>query len=276
VSYTSIEFQDFDRLPEPAFTVESETSGCRPLTVAFVDRSFRANSLLWDFGDGNVSTQRNPVHTYRTSGRFTVRLTAFNNIGEAVVVRTNLIDVTKFDVDFDAVSTTVNDPSGRVRMINRTPETGAGYSYIWDFGDGFFSTEREPVHYYNQSGVYGVRLVGINPAGCRDTLDKVNYMRINVPNSQAEAAVTSELLMTLAPNPVMDVIGLTVEMPAAGNAVIEVMDLQGRVVLQRSLGFLPLGENKLSLTDFDFAQGIYQLRFQTGNHTGTARFLVVE
>lgn len=36
---------------------------------------------LWDFGDGNTSTMQNPVHTYASSGTYTICLTTSGNCG---------------------------------------------------------------------------------------------------------------------------------------------------------------------------------------------------
>ena len=36
-------------------------------------------SLLWDFGDGNQSTDTDPTHIYTASGNYTIILTAYNN-----------------------------------------------------------------------------------------------------------------------------------------------------------------------------------------------------
>lgn len=43
-------------------------------TYTFQDQSTSASSWFWDFGDGNTSTLQNPVHTYATSGSYTVSL----------------------------------------------------------------------------------------------------------------------------------------------------------------------------------------------------------
>jgi hypothetical protein len=52
-------------------------SGAAPLTVAFRDTSTGSpTNWRWDFGDGTTSYARNPSHTYRASGRYTVRLVA--------------------------------------------------------------------------------------------------------------------------------------------------------------------------------------------------------
>lgn len=42
------------------------------------NRSFRATSFLWDFGDGNTSSETQPQHTYTTEGEYTIKLIAFN------------------------------------------------------------------------------------------------------------------------------------------------------------------------------------------------------
>lgn len=47
-------------------------------TYYFIDQSSDAVSWLWDFGDGNTSTQQNPVHTYANNNPRTVTLTINN------------------------------------------------------------------------------------------------------------------------------------------------------------------------------------------------------
>jgi len=47
-----------------------------PFDVNFISLSSSiATEHLWDFGDGEFSTERNPTHTYKITGLFTVRLT---------------------------------------------------------------------------------------------------------------------------------------------------------------------------------------------------------
>jgi PKD repeat protein len=48
------------------------------LKVTFTNFSQNATSYSWNFGDGNTSTETNPVHTYAAPGNFTVVLTATN------------------------------------------------------------------------------------------------------------------------------------------------------------------------------------------------------
>lgn len=47
------------------------------LTVQFTDQSAgTVQGYFWDFGDGNTSTQQNPIHTYAAGGSYTVCLIA--------------------------------------------------------------------------------------------------------------------------------------------------------------------------------------------------------
>jgi len=48
-------------------------------SLALTNGSSNYESLMWDFGDGNQSTDINPTHTYSASGNYTVTLTAYNN-----------------------------------------------------------------------------------------------------------------------------------------------------------------------------------------------------
>ncbi len=70
------------------------TAGSEPLAVQFMDRSsFDPSRWHWSFGDGEVSNQRNPVHTYEEDGTFTVKLTVSNDEGTDTEIREQYIAV---------------------------------------------------------------------------------------------------------------------------------------------------------------------------------------
>ena len=52
-------------------------------TISFTDNSSNASTWLWEFGDGNTSTQQNPVHTFETFGSYMVRLTITDGMGNS-------------------------------------------------------------------------------------------------------------------------------------------------------------------------------------------------
>ncbi len=49
------------------------------LQITFTSAVTNADTLLWDFGDGNLSTLANPTHTYASQGNYEVCLTADND-----------------------------------------------------------------------------------------------------------------------------------------------------------------------------------------------------
>lgn len=62
--------------PVPSFDYSSSA-----LTLTFYNTSLQSTTYEWDFGDGETSTEENPVHTYANSGAYTVTLNATNDDG---------------------------------------------------------------------------------------------------------------------------------------------------------------------------------------------------
>ena len=61
--------------PVASFTASPGT-GTAPLEVKFTDQSTgNPGSYVYDFGDGVKTTGKDPVHTYRIPGTYTVTLT---------------------------------------------------------------------------------------------------------------------------------------------------------------------------------------------------------
>jgi hypothetical protein len=68
------------------------TYGKAPLTVTFTDTSDASPiKWNWDFGDGSISTEQNPVHTFTTAGAYTITLKATNDIGSDTMTKTSFI-----------------------------------------------------------------------------------------------------------------------------------------------------------------------------------------
>ena len=81
--------------------------GNSPLTVTFTDQSIgNHTSLYWDFGDGETSNDKNPIHTYMADGIYTVKLTASGASGESYAVKRNYIVVGRWleSLDLDIPS----------------------------------------------------------------------------------------------------------------------------------------------------------------------------
>jgi gliding motility-associated-like protein len=64
----------------------SPNPGRENTPTSFTNTSIEAVRYLWDFGDGETSTQTNPVHQYNVTGTFNACLVAFNQFGCADTV----------------------------------------------------------------------------------------------------------------------------------------------------------------------------------------------
>ncbi len=63
-------------------------------TVNFINSSTnRINSYLWNFGDGETSTEENPQHTYASVGNYTVSLTTTNDSGSNTKEKVNFVNI---------------------------------------------------------------------------------------------------------------------------------------------------------------------------------------
>ncbi|MBU1487590.1 PKD domain-containing protein, partial [bacterium] len=95
---------DFDAVP---------TIGPAPLSVSFSNLSTGSIlSCLWDFGDGDESTFKNPAHTYNNPGIYTVSLTVSDTCGSD----SKDISVTVGEHVLDASDATLISEDGKTRI----------------------------------------------------------------------------------------------------------------------------------------------------------------
>jgi PKD repeat protein len=83
------------RIPVASFTVDNVT-GIAPMRVNLTDNSLYADSVLWDFGDRQTSTDRNTFHIYNVAGTYTITLTAIgpfvnNTVTQQIIVNQPVI-----------------------------------------------------------------------------------------------------------------------------------------------------------------------------------------
>lgn len=69
-----------DPVPAPTVQLFSSVDG---YVVAFTATATNTDSYAWEFGDGTVSVEQNPVHTYDQSGTYTAKVTVTGEGGSA-------------------------------------------------------------------------------------------------------------------------------------------------------------------------------------------------
>jgi PKD repeat protein len=157
---------------EPNTLFTTSTDGSDNLSLIFRSYSTDAASYLWDFGDGNTSTEANPDYTYATGGLYTVKLTTTSSDG---LIATDSSDVSPVYVDFD-----FSIIDSEVTFENLS----SGVSELeWDFGDETSTTwdseddtvedsNYNPIHIYPTEETYQTTLTVTNFLGEEVSISK--------------------------------------------------------------------------------------------------------
>lgn len=147
--------------PIPQFTASPPTQSFPNAMVTFTNLTNAGTwSYLWRFGDGNTSTVTAPTHTYATPGDYTVKLIVTN--GECSDSISSLVRI----LPTPPISDFAEIPQGcepwTATLVNNSQY---GTSYLWDFGDGTYSNNVNPVHTWYLGGIYTVTLTVTGPGG---------------------------------------------------------------------------------------------------------------
>ncbi len=154
---------------------------CAPLTWTFsstIQSIDPVVSYLWDFGDGTTSAAANPTHVFGV-GSYKIKLviTTAGGCTDSAVVDPGITTTLKPVPNFTA---TPKDVCAYVPVNFTDLTTGTATSWLWDFGDGGTSTDQNPIHIYEDTGYFDVKLKVCN-GGCCDTIRFKKYIHITPP-----------------------------------------------------------------------------------------------
>jgi gliding motility-associated-like protein len=183
---------------EPFFSPDHKTF-CDSGTVYFTNYTLTNDpivSSVWDFGDGNTSTDKDAIHNFSQPGQYIVSLTVTTQAGCNKSI-TDTIRVYKTPVPsiiIDSV-TCINTPI-IIKGPLSAPDSTAVYN--WNLGNGTTSTQVNPPITYTKEGPYNITLEVTNILGCKGNASK-NIIVAPLP------------VITVAPNIVVPVgAGITI------------------------------------------------------------------
>ena len=158
-------------------------SGYAPAEVTFTNKSLNATGYLWNFGNGQTSTDANPVVFYETPGIYTVTLTStpLNDVHYNKLVKTMAVNVKDPLAGLTKVLyfTTRGADGGGVHMVILTDEapivqdfetvelsrpygifadSSSGKVFVSDYSLGY-------IYRFNSDGKNPVRILDINVPG---------------------------------------------------------------------------------------------------------------
>lgn len=124
--------------------------------VAFAaDAIGGTNKYFWTFGDGQVSNEIAPVHTYKKPGLYKVTLSVKNPKGCADHITKKIqVDSLPCVADFEY---RIDYMKREIKFINMS-KGKIGKSF-WQFGDGSIATTKDAIHKFPKLGIFKVSLV---------------------------------------------------------------------------------------------------------------------
>jgi gliding motility-associated-like protein len=197
---TSISVTAFDK-PHANFYVAPDSFGCAPFKANFFDATTGTipTSWSWQFGDGGVSTAKDPLHNYLVNGLYDVTLVAADANGckdsltkpqfmklrkpTAFFIADSVIGCTPFTVNFDA--------SG-----SQSDTAITLYTWVTNSQTLPFNAPNDSLQYsYTDGGIYDVTLSVTDAFGCSDTFSRPQYINValaGIPDSVVMKRATVE------------------------------------------------------------------------------------
>ncbi|MCW3084600.1 MAG: hypothetical protein JWP12_1966 [Bacteroidetes bacterium] len=155
--------------PEADYTLESPVA-CKMQPVHFMDHSLGDGpfSYQWLFGDGSVSSEKNPYHVYNDTGSYstTLIITSAHGCVDTVSLPAATAVFPSPEAGFAVTPADTSIFFPDVTMVDQS--TGAtGCNVSW--GDGASYGNCDSVHRYTHPGTYTIMQMVVNEWGCRDT-----------------------------------------------------------------------------------------------------------
>ncbi|MBE2246412.1 MAG: PKD domain-containing protein, partial [Candidatus Competibacteraceae bacterium] len=177
-------------LPQPNYSA-ANIIGCSPVCADFSDLSVIATGAVtgWEWSaNGNVfSNAQNPTQCFSTPGTYDILLTATSDqgctssfiINDLVTVYVNPI------ADFTIYPEVIISNNPTANFTNTS--TANAILWNWNFGDGTFGTDENPIHLYADTGQFCITLTVQTAQGCQDTTTHCLYIfpeyKIYIPNT---------------------------------------------------------------------------------------------
>ncbi len=178
VADTTVLF-DFFPLPIELPVDLSLDPDCAPARIPFkfasdlIDSTYK---ILWEFGDGQTSTELAPFHTYQSPGIYDIFVSVESSQGcrlDSQLTRPLVIfesPTSAFDMSPDGID--IRDPE-----VFFTDRSLGAVSWQWAFDSLGQSREVNPSYVFPDSGRYSVELVVSHLNGCLDT--SVQFLRVD-------------------------------------------------------------------------------------------------
>ncbi len=290
--------------PVASFTSEFVNTGLCSTGVNFTSTSSGANTYVWNYGDGtvsSVSSSATSFHSYASTGTYQVTLTVYSAAGCSNTSAPSAVGVSAVGnavpiTGFTTLNATQCVLGNKFDFFNTTTINGWGWVpvYYWDFGDGSPVNTNTFIYAktFSAPGVYPVTLTATTNTGCTNTFtlnvtvvaaslcmpnlstisNNENFSGINkIENYSSETGNTTGLIqnesginMNLFPNPNNGSFKITLNEVKVKSGKIIILDILGRELLTAPLK--PDESNSMEFSELNLAPGKYYLVLLSDNN----------
>lgn len=236
----------------------------------------------WDFGDGNISHQQNPVHTYAANGSYQVCLTVEGTDGNTHCKNTicYTVDIRdckgcdcKAEANFLGVFGIQDPCTVFFNDLSSTNECTRITDYKWDFGDGTTSALSNPSHTFPGDGIYQVCLTVIANNGlerCEHTFCKeikIDGCRGIIKKGSTTSDELNDFGASIFPNPFSSNFSVQFTNPTEQNIEVSLLNSSGKQIALLMNENRAAGEHTLnfSANELQLAQGVYLVLIKSGD-----------
>ncbi len=133
-------------------------------TVRFNNISVGADRSMWEFGDGNMSIDDRPTHTYDEPGSYTVTLTVIDDATNCSSTTTQTITVGSADAEGSLTLTP--GPCNKVDIEVSPSFLSTFPNLSFDYGGAGEPDNNGLSYAYSNPGTYTISVIGSTNAGC--------------------------------------------------------------------------------------------------------------
>lgn len=259
--------------------------GASPLVVEFENNSLGATSYIWEFGDGDTSTQDEPIHTYLADGIYTINLNVFG-LGGCEDDTFAILDVSPASLDLAVTELSIENIDGRIYMTALIANLGTrnveAFDILVAIGNGSQIAERVDtflpsgrVLWYRLSTSYLASDIEAESYLCLQTANPNNETDENLANDRRCQVLENNLkIVPPYPNPAAEIVFLDIISPRNENAAIYLVNAEGKRVMTLYDGPLQEGLNNFSLNVSMLPEGLYIIQVSFAGDYFTEKFVV--
>ncbi|MBI5325488.1 MAG: PKD domain-containing protein [Ignavibacteriae bacterium] len=223
---------------------------------------------VWDFGDGTGSDEKNPIHTYRKSGEFNVKLIAYDGNKIDSVIKENYVTVKSQLIANYIASPRIGYIPLYVQFIDKS--VGEDYKKRWLLFDGGIYETYDPKILFDEPGVFEVSLTVYNNYFSDTHIDSV----IVLDTVSSIIDLNNEFSASTLPNPATDFVIVSFSVKQLSFVSVSLTDIIGNTVNYLENEFIESSCHIKKLDVSNLENGIYFLRI-SGNGINKVSKIIV-